>query len=126
MRNYHGLVGWFLNEDVPSSTAGGITSVYNMTTRPVSYAAQSLLAWKLYPANVYAAFFLLCLLKDVARTSKGKKELVVPHHAPGGNRLSEAMKARNFAMSGMGQPMWDHVCAKCLKFYKGQDGNICK
>lgn len=97
-----------------------------MTNEPTAYALHSILQWKLNAKYVYGAFWLFCLLKDKARISNEEMELIVPHHAPGQNRFAEALKARNFAMSGMGQPMLGHVCSKCMKFYKGEDGKICK
>src|ERR1700722_2914027 len=79
--------------------------------------------WKigftLKPEHVYDAFTILSLLDD--HQARGET-LVVPHTGNQQDRFKTAMQARSIRIRLYHQPEINHYCAKCIRTYKGPDG----
>ena len=61
---------------------------------------------------VWNAFYLHALLLHHCRR---KSTLELPHGGAQSVRFSDALKARNNTMVGIGQPQWAHACDDCEK-----------
>lgn len=68
---------------------------------------------------VWHSFYLHALLADHARR---RERLHLPHRGTQHDRFSAAIQVRNFAMVGIGQPLWAHACDDCEKIIRSGDG----
>lgn len=110
-----------------SATASGIANVYNMSSRlDQAIGDRHAHKWELDQRHVMQTWWILSLLLSTDRKSNGTASLRIPHHADDGDQLQAAMVVRNMELTGTGQPMYGHTCKGCMKFYKGNDGQICE
>ncbi|KAI0072019.1 hypothetical protein K474DRAFT_462626 [Panus rudis PR-1116 ss-1] len=86
-------------------------------TFPRAWPAPSVLSCDL----VWDAFFLYTLLEWKANAPK-PTQLVLDHDHQQAARLLGAIQDRNMAMSGHGQPHWNHACDLCCHIGKNEDG----
>ncbi|KAG6822800.1 hypothetical protein H0H92_012529, partial [Tricholoma furcatifolium] len=73
--------------------------------------------------HVYDGFVLLSLLEDCLER---KANLQVPHSGSQSNRFTAAVQARNARIRLYGQPEIRHLCAKCVRIYRDENGKIDK
>ena len=59
---------------------------------------------------VWNAFYLHALLLHHHRKNS---TLELPHNGKQSDRFTDALKARNNVMVGIGQPQWAHACDDC-------------
>ncbi|KAG6805651.1 hypothetical protein H0H92_015200, partial [Tricholoma furcatifolium] len=69
--------------------------------------------------HVYDGFVLLSLLEDCLER---KANLQVPHSGSQSNRFTAAVQARNARIRLYGQPEIRHLCAKCVRIYRDENG----
>ncbi|KAJ7858746.1 hypothetical protein B0H13DRAFT_2571333, partial [Mycena leptocephala] len=101
-------------------TCQGIARVYNLTLGSSDLPNASRLSHDLTGELVLDSFILYALLQD---KQLQRETLVLPHHGYQNHRFDQAMAERNARMVGTGQHMWAHACNRCMKVYKGEDGN---
>ena len=108
-----------------SASAESIARVYNLAlgiTAP-DIGNSSRLTHSLSEELVLDTFFLHGLLRD---SDVRNQKLSLPHGGLQRHRFNQALDVRNNCMAGSGQEMWTHACNKCMHFYCGTDGHICK
>lgn len=107
-----------------SASADNISRVYNSTLGKLTTNIPNLsrLSQELSSDVVLDAFFLFSLLCDKARHHA---QLKLPHNGLQQHRFDVALSQRNYRIAGTGQEMWAHACNRCMKIYKGADGNWC-
>ncbi|KAJ7125554.1 hypothetical protein C8R43DRAFT_898602, partial [Mycena crocata] len=100
-------------------TCSGIAKVYNKALGSSSLPNSSRLSHELTGDLVLDSFIHYSLLHD----KKTRREILsLPHGGHQNHRYDEAMAERNYRMAGTGQAMWAHACNRCMKIYKGDDG----
>ncbi|KAJ6476418.1 hypothetical protein C8R45DRAFT_379283 [Mycena sanguinolenta] len=100
-------------------TCSGIAKVYNQALGVSQLPNSSRLSHDLTGDLVLDSFIHYSILQD----KKIRREtLSLPHGGHQNHRYDEAMAERNYRMAGTGQPMWAHSCNRCMKLYKGGDG----
>ncbi|KAJ7016595.1 hypothetical protein C8F04DRAFT_506465 [Mycena alexandri] len=102
------------------SSAEGISRIYNLALGQSSIPNASRLSHLLDGDLVLDAFFHHAVLRD---KSFRHQTLSLPHTGAQRNRLDEVLQERNYHMVGTGQEFWAHTCNRCMKVYKGEDGN---
>lgn len=79
---------------------------------------------RLKTEHVWDGFVIYSLLDDCQREGTF---LEVPHTGEQANRYKNAMKQRNRHIVLYGQPdAVQHVCDKCIRIFKHEDGTFCK
>ncbi|KAJ7614703.1 hypothetical protein DFH06DRAFT_1013800 [Mycena polygramma] len=102
------------------SSAEGIARIYNLALGVSEIPNASRLSHQLDGELVLDAFFYHAVLRD---KSSQYRTLSLPHNVDQRHRLDEALRERNVRMMGTGQEYWGHACNRCMKTYKGDDGN---
>ncbi|EPQ54160.1 hypothetical protein GLOTRDRAFT_44279 [Gloeophyllum trabeum ATCC 11539] len=108
------------------TSATNCARIHNLMLSPMSY---SLLMPEDWPVKlpldvdkVWDAFFLYSLLLD---HDERHTCLELRHDAPSQwERLRPAVRARNLAMAGPGQPEWNHACDLCCWVSEDEEGQL--